>query len=63
LRGIDPYIDTVFSSAQMRWFVPELRALRDAASHDEERRLIDEVINLADVCAESPHRTLVFVGD
>lgn len=63
LRGLDPYIDTTFSSVQMRWLVPELEALRETVGGDGEKRLIDEVLDLAHVCAKSPHHVLVFVSD
>lgn len=63
LRGVDEYAVTSFGSHQMRWLIPELEELQDRTKADGERQLVGEVLRLAKLCAEAPHRVLVFVGD
>ncbi len=63
LRLVDLYGDTFFSSYQMRGIRPEMRRLKEIASSERQRRLLEEVDGFAALCEASPHSFLVFVGD
>ena len=58
---IDPYGNTWFSPMQMRAVVPEIRRLRALLPNPPE--VLDDLEDLALVCAEEPHVFLVFIGD
>ena len=63
IRYIDRYGNTVFNALQMQSVIPELEKLRERATTEAQRRVVDGVLDLARMCSEEPHLYLVFVGD
>jgi hypothetical protein len=63
LKYADPYGDTMFNTDQMVDLIPELERLRELAKHDETRRMIDGIIELARLGAEEPGRQMWWIGD
>lgn len=60
--SIDPYDDTRFNRLQMQLVIPELRQLSEVApgsAADAAR----ELLLIAELVSEKPHRYLEFVGD
>src|SRR5712691_2993168 len=62
LRGIDPYLDTIFNSAQIElFFIKEWEDLA-ARLEPEDRAIWEAVLEYAKRCLE-PHVYLKFIGD
>jgi hypothetical protein len=63
LRFVDPYGDTVFNGLQSEALIPELKRLQSRATSQQQRKLMERVLELAEACRSSVHHYLVFVGD
>ena len=63
LRFVDPYGDTVFNRLQMPAVLEEMHLLRKARTEEEDRIVIDKLIELACLCQQEPHLYLKFIGD
>ena len=63
LSVIDPYGDTTFNRLQLDPFLEEWTRLRERASNNDQKRMIDNVEALARKCKLEPHLYLKFVGD
>ncbi|MBV7648891.1 hypothetical protein [Streptomyces albidoflavus] len=59
---VDPYDDTIFNRLQVNSILAELEKLGSYLGDDEMAAAI-EVIDLASLVSERPHRYLVFSGD
>jgi hypothetical protein len=58
---VDPYGDTIFNGLQMRSVIPEIQRLKKLTPNPP--AVLDELEDLADLCANGIHLYLVFVGD
>jgi hypothetical protein len=63
LRYIDWYGDTVFNRRQAGDLLEELQLLPEKAHGEEEKELLNQIIELARRCAREPHLYLKFSGD
>ncbi|MDH4226255.1 MAG: hypothetical protein OEV59_00675 [Deltaproteobacteria bacterium] len=63
LRFISRHGDTIFNKFQMRQFILDWRKLRRQASVPEEINLLEEIMILAERCAEGVHLYLRFSVD
>ena len=63
LQYIDPYGDVLFNGSQMNQVIAELRLLIEGSSSDNQKRLLQDVIDLALRCHREPHTFLRFFGD
>lgn len=63
LSNIDEYGTTVFNRIQLAEVLPELERLRGFASKDDERQLVQELIDVAKQVESDVHKFLVFRGD
>ena len=61
LRFVGPYGDAIFTHLQVPVLAGELRRVRDGATGPEIRRMLDDIIALAERCRT--HEYLWFVGD
>jgi hypothetical protein len=61
LQGIDPYLVTVFNSAQIEFFLKEWEALASLVE-PEDKATWQTVLEYAKRCLE-PHLYLEFIGD
>lgn len=62
VSGIDPYGDTVFNRQQMKRFLSEWSTLSSLVT-PADRQVMDEVKRMAEICRESVHTYLRFIGD
>jgi hypothetical protein len=63
LYGIDPYGNTWFNCRQMEQMVDELRAVREVSDNSEVAEAISQLLHLAEIVCEKPHRSMRFLGD
>ncbi|MBI3647834.1 MAG: hypothetical protein HY240_03640 [Actinobacteria bacterium] len=63
LRFLDEYGETVFNTFQMEGVIPELHRLRSHAETNDERAVVESVIEMAETVRAGTHLYLVFVGD
>jgi len=63
LTFVDPYQNTIFNQWQMPTLLRDLSRLKERATTDEERQLIDAVIALAQECSRQVHTYVRFRGD
>jgi len=63
LRYVDWYGDTVFNRWQIVDVLDELRLLVEKAQGDDEKSLLDRIIDLAERCKHEPHLYVKFCGD
>jgi hypothetical protein len=63
LRHIDRYGNTIFNQSQVEAALPELARLRERATSDEQREIIDSVRTLMEICVRSLHTYIKFIGD
>lgn len=61
LRYVDWYGDTVFNRLQIGDVLAELRSLAERAQGDDDKKLLDRIIHLAERCEQEPHLYLNFV--
>lgn len=59
LHYLDKYGDTVFNRNQMEDLISDLKRLKQVESSP----LIEEILQLAELCKEQVHTYLVFYGD
>ena len=63
LSNVDEYGTTIFNRMQLAEVLPELERLRVFASKDDERRVVQELIDIAKQVESDVHTFLVFLGD
>ncbi len=63
LATIDEYGETYFSGRQMQWLVPELQHLRSRCKTAAQAAHMEQVLILANKCANGDHLYLAFLGD
>ena len=63
LRYIDRYGSTVFNQLQMEQFLYEWQRIKSSVRTLEQRRVVEEVEELARRCNEGLHLYLKFAGD
>jgi hypothetical protein len=63
LQYIDPYGDVLFNGSQMNQLIVELRQLIVESSSDNQKQLLQDVMDLALRCHREPHTFLRFFGD
>ena len=63
LQYIELYGDAFFNGSQMSQIIMELHSLMEKATSDAQRRLLQEVVALAQKCESEPHTFLRFLGD
>lgn len=61
LRYVDEYGDTYFNSLQVRAMQAELVKIRAAAG--ARAKDLDELVAMAELALQEPHRFLIFIGD
>lgn len=60
LKYLNPYGDTVFNSLQSEDLIFDLNKLKE---QDAQNLMIDDLIELAKHCKQTPHTYLIFYGD
>jgi hypothetical protein len=63
LYGVDPYGNTWFNCLQMEQMIDELNAVREVSDDSEVAEAITELLLLAEIVCEKPHRSMRFLGD
>lgn len=63
LRFVDSYGDTVFNRVQASYLREEIARLQQVTGDPAAKRLMEELLRLANECAAAPHRYLKFLGD
>ena len=63
LRFIDPYQVTTFNQRQMGSLIGEIESVAARAATDDEKRILEAVVDLARRCAAEPHLYVRFYGD
>lgn len=63
LSRADPYGELHLHSAEMPQLLSEIERLLPTARHGPERRGLDRLRVLAEVCATMPEASIAFVGD
>lgn len=63
LSNVDEYGTTIFNGMQMADILPELERVRRFASKDDERRVVDELIDVTRQVRSDDLTFLVFLGD
>jgi hypothetical protein len=63
LCNVDPYGNTIFNGLQMRPLLEELDRLAGNSMRDEEKKVLEEIRELAIQCRDHSHTYLRFIGD
>lgn len=63
LQGIDPYQNTTFNNAQLKFFLRVWETLAFRLTTAEDKLAWERVRSFAQRCLEEPHTYLKFIGD